>query len=358
LRLADEAPSPVITTLTSVIAGPLVEQFKVVFDAHYAATIAALACVAVVWVQAEYAAWRVLAALAPCPLVARPAALAYAAAQYMAAVVALVWTQYEAHTLLYVLESGVALGLCAAAVQPFAGVRVNVDGEGEGAGDTSTSTSEVLEGGGVDLQAAAKLGFQGLRDARRAKKARAGSAQNGPGMVVRAPLMLGGWRWVAYALGLRWGAIAGANSIVHVASVVAVVAATMAVHRQTFSTMLGLAMDLVAFVVAMATGSVLLAIAAVCYVGQGAMSGQQDTVPGVHTTQVAMATVHIAVGVGSREGVKAKRRVQAFILVALAAQAVMAVCYSAMRDEGEGGGVAEGWPEVPVCLAQANLQPV
>jgi hypothetical protein len=267
LRLADDAPSPVITTLTSVIAGPLVEQFKVVFDAHYAATIAALACVAVVWVQAEYAAWRVLAALAPCPLVARPAALAYAAAQYMAAVVALVWTQYEAHTLLYVLESGVALGLCAAAVQPFAGVRVNVDGEGEGAaGDTSTS--EVLEGGGVDLQAAAKLGFQGLRDARRAKKGRAGSAQNGPGMVVRAPLMLGAWRWVVYALGLRWGAIAGANSIVHVASVVAVVAATMAVHRQTFSTVLGLAMDLVAFIVAMATGSVLLAIAAVCRVGQ------------------------------------------------------------------------------------------
>jgi hypothetical protein len=70
-----------------------------------------------------------------------------------------------------------------------------------------------------------------------------------------------------------------------------------------------------------------------------------------HTTQVAMATVHIAVGVGSREGVKAKRRVQAFILVALAAQALMAVCYSAMRDEdeGEGGAVAEGWPEVPVC---------
>lgn len=60
-----------------------------------------------------------------------------------------------------------------------------------------------------------------------------------------------------------------------------------------------------------------------------------------------MAAVHIAVGVGGREGVRAKRRVQGSILAVLAIQAALAMYCSATA--GEDSDIDSGWPEVPVC---------
>eukprot|EP01134_Creolimax_fragrantissima_P006927 CFRG6927T1 len=244
LLLSEVPMGVVLATISSVMNGPILEQAKLLLDAHYTVTIGGMLSLGVA-MNYMFTEFWIIYMQTFSRNIRTAMGFAHALAMYLLMVALHVVAENENHSLLYLMYS---LSACAALIlscQAFYPLLLNVSG-------LQSVAKEIVPVQTLSGMAFTEMETKGLSKAginilvKKRKKMKRAESLKDQGILISNYMSLGGWEWLLYMLGLRTIFLVNENVIIRQVASLCVIIPIVSITYRYYRTWLCLSMDVIA----------------------------------------------------------------------------------------------------------------